>query len=80
MLIRPKIKALRNPRAKTGNSTPKPPFSGIFKAVKSPAPAIAGIPKRKDLGIGGCWNEAVQNELCGRFAVQLDSDDIYLKM
>ena len=36
------------------------------------------IPKRKDLGIGGCWNEAVQNELCGRFAVQLDSDDIYL--
>lgn len=35
------------------------------------------IPGRKDLGIGGCWNEAVHSESCGRFAVQLDSDDIY---
>jgi hypothetical protein len=35
------------------------------------------IPERKDLGIGGCWNEGVQNENCGKFAVQLDSDDVY---
>ncbi|MFA7421674.1 MAG: glycosyltransferase family A protein [Melioribacteraceae bacterium] len=35
------------------------------------------IPKRKDLGIGGCWNEALMHKSCGRFAVQLDSDDIY---
>ncbi len=35
------------------------------------------IPERKDLGIGGCWNEAIFNEHCGRFAVQLDSDDLY---
>ena len=35
------------------------------------------IPKRTDLGIGGCWNEAVGSEHCGRFAVQLDSDDLY---
>jgi len=35
------------------------------------------IPKRRDLGIGGCWNEAVQSEHCGRYAVQLDSDDLY---
>lgn len=35
------------------------------------------IPKRQDLGIGGCWNLAVQDERCGRFAVQLDSDDLY---
>ena len=35
------------------------------------------IPERKDLGIGGCWNEAVHHDACGRFAVQLDSDDIY---
>lgn len=35
------------------------------------------IPERKDLGIGGCWNEALHHKLCGRFAVQLDSDDIY---
>ncbi len=35
------------------------------------------IPKRLDLGIGGCWNEAVRHKACGRFAVQLDSDDLY---
>ena len=35
------------------------------------------IPQRTDLGIGGCWNEAVSSEYCGRFAVQLDSDDLY---
>lgn len=34
-------------------------------------------PERLDLGIGGCWNEAVNSEYCGRFAVQLDSDDLY---
>ena len=36
------------------------------------------IPSRRDLGIGGCWNEAVQHPSCGRFAAQLDSDDLYL--
>ncbi len=36
------------------------------------------IPERKDLGIGGCWNLAVADELCGKFAVQLDSDDLYM--
>ena len=35
------------------------------------------IPERTDLGIGGCWNLAVDDERCGRFAVQLDSDDLY---
>lgn len=35
------------------------------------------IPERKDLGIGGCWNQAINDERCGRFAVQLDSDDLY---
>ncbi len=35
------------------------------------------IPARKDLGIGGCWNEGIFNDKCGRFAVQLDSDDLY---
>jgi glycosyltransferase involved in cell wall biosynthesis len=35
------------------------------------------IPDREDLGIGGCWNEAVHHPRCGRFAVQLDSDDLY---
>jgi len=36
------------------------------------------IPERKDLGIGGCWNLGITNPLCGKFAVQLDSDDLYL--
>ncbi|MGM9704445.1 MAG: DUF4922 domain-containing protein [Prevotella sp.] len=35
------------------------------------------IPERHDLGIGGCWNMAVGDDRCGRFAVQLDSDDLY---
>ena len=35
------------------------------------------IPVRHDLGIGGCWNLAVHHELCGEYAVQLDSDDVY---
>ena len=34
-------------------------------------------PERTDLGIGGCWNMAVNDPRCGRFAVQLDSDDLY---
>lgn len=35
------------------------------------------IPERKDLGIGGCWNEAIFHPECGKFSVQLDSDDLY---
>ena len=35
------------------------------------------IPKRDDLVIGGCWNEAVFSPYCGRYAIQLDSDDLY---
>ncbi|MGE5351973.1 MAG: glycosyltransferase family 2 protein [Acidobacteriota bacterium] len=35
------------------------------------------IPEREDLGIGGCWNLGAHNEKCGRFAIQLDSDDMY---
>ncbi len=34
-------------------------------------------PSRKDLLIGGCWNEAINSPMCGTFAVQLDSDDLY---
>jgi glycosyltransferase involved in cell wall biosynthesis len=36
------------------------------------------VPERKDLGIGGCWNEAILHEKCGKFAIQLDSDDLYI--
>lgn len=35
------------------------------------------VPQRDDMGIGGCWNAGVQHPKCGKFAVQLDSDDVY---
>jgi hypothetical protein len=35
------------------------------------------VPERTDLGIGGCWNEGVHHQSCGKFAIQLDSDDVY---
>lgn len=35
------------------------------------------VPERNDLGIGGCWNLGINSTECGRFAVQLDSDDLY---
>ena len=35
------------------------------------------VPERRDLCIGGCWNVAINSDHCGKFAVQLDSDDLY---
>ena len=35
------------------------------------------VPDRNDLGIGGCWNMAINSDHCGKFAIQLDSDDLY---
>ena len=35
------------------------------------------VPAKHDLCIGGCWNLAVHHEMCGEYAVQLDSDDVY---
>jgi len=49
----------------------------IKKYAEQDSRLIHIIPERKDLGIGGCWNEAVSNEMCGKFAIQLDSDDLY---
>lgn len=34
-------------------------------------------PDRRDLGIGGCWNLAIESEQCGSYALQLDSDDLF---
>ena len=45
--------------------------------AKRDAHVIHVIPERTDLGIGGCWNEGIHHLQCGRFAVQLDSDDLY---
>lgn len=36
------------------------------------------IPASGDLGIGGCWTEAVMLPACGKFSIQLDSDDLYI--
>jgi hypothetical protein len=36
------------------------------------------VPARRDLGIGGCWNEAIYSKDCGQYAIQLDSDDLYI--
>ena len=35
------------------------------------------VPERSDLGIGGCWNIGIHHPECGKFAIQLDSDDLY---
>ncbi len=50
----------------------------IIRSFASDSRLVHIIPDRKDLGIGGCWNEAVFSERCGRFAIQLDSDDLYI--
>lgn len=49
----------------------------IESAAKDDGRVIHLIPESTGLLIGGCWNEAVHHEKCGRFAVQLDSDDLY---
>ena len=50
----------------------------ILGAMASEDPRLKHIiPAKYDLGIGGCWNLAVHHELCGEYAVQLDSDDVY---
>ena len=48
----------------------------ILREIADPRLVVI-VPERTDLGIGGCWNEAVYSKYCGRFAVQLDSDDLY---
>ncbi len=50
----------------------------IHSVAKTDIRVIHIIPERKDLGIGGCWNVAVAHPLCGKFAIQLDSDDLYI--
>lgn len=49
----------------------------IARYAKEDDRVIHLIPEREDLGIGGCWNLGVDHPKCGKFAVQLDSDDVY---
>lgn len=46
-------------------------------AFKADGRVVHLVPERNDLGIGGCWNYGVNSAHCGKFAVQLDSDDLY---
>ncbi len=48
----------------------------MLHGVRDPR-LVPVVPERRDLGIGGCWDEAVFHPRCGRYAVQLDSDDLY---
>lgn len=46
-------------------------------SVPDPRLHVILVEDEEGLGIGGCWNKALESERCGRFAVQLDSDDVY---
>ena len=46
-------------------------------AFKADGRVVHLVPERNDFGIGGCWNYGVNSKHCGKFAVQLDSDDLY---
>lgn len=48
----------------------------LLRSISSPR-LIHVVPEQRGLGIGGCWNVALDHPQCGRFAVQLDSDDLY---
>lgn len=51
----------------------------ILHELSSNDPRVVHIiPARTDHGIGGCWNEAISSPQCGRYAIQLDSDDLYI--
>ena len=49
----------------------------ILQELSSDKRLIHIIPQENDLGIGGCWNKGICHEKCGKFAIQLDSDDLY---
>ena len=51
-------------------------YEAIEKFASDPR-LIHVVPERRDLGIGGCWNMGVHHPKCGKFAIQLDSDDVY---
>ncbi len=53
--------------------------SGILKQLCTEYDNLIHIlPQEQDLGIGGCWNRAITDDRCGRFCIQLDSDDLYI--
>ena len=88
--VRNRIKTIRDAIASVFKQETSFPFNlividnhstdGTTEAIdefKSDGRLIHLIPRRDDLGIGGCWNVGVHHPQCGKFAVQLDSDDVY---
>lgn len=49
----------------------------LQKLARTNPSLVHHIPASRELGIGGCWNEAIEHPACGKFVVQLDSDDLY---
>lgn len=49
----------------------------LLDAVEDPRLVVIKVNASERLGIGGCWNRALLDPRCGRFAIQLDSDDLY---
>jgi glycosyltransferase involved in cell wall biosynthesis len=49
----------------------------LLEGVNDPRLVLIKVSASENLGIGGCWNRALQSKECGRFAIQLDSDDVY---
>ena len=49
----------------------------LLENYEDPRLVLIKVDDSEFLGIGGCWNKAILSEHCGRYAVQLDSDDIY---
>lgn len=49
----------------------------LLEQIDHPGLVLIKVSDSERLGIGGCWNKAITDSRCGRFAVQLDSDDLY---
>lgn len=49
----------------------------LLEDITDPRLILIKVDDNENLGIGGCWNRAVLSEHCGKYAVQLDSDDLY---
>ena len=51
--------------------------SELIESLAADKRVVHVVPERTDLGIGGCWNMGIHHPQCGKFAIQLDSDDLY---
>lgn len=48
-----------------------------LRSIEDEKLKLIEVSEKEFLGIGGCWNKAIESEYCGKYAVQLDSDDVY---